>query len=146
MAAEMADSSIKIGGYRITALTPNKTRFKAMNKNIKKLREPAATKTTLVGYLLRGLPSINAKPPVNNSFAPFSGYTQQELEKIVRKIRKKTVNTPIYRKEIKSKPPQASPPPPFPPIRYSSADAIEMELQPGSGINGTPIYKPKIGD
>ncbi len=110
---------------------------------VKKPRAPAATKTTLVGYLKRRLPSINAKPPVNNSFAPFSGYTLKELEKIVRKIRRNPVHTPKPRKEVKSKPPLASPPPP--PIRYYSADAIEMERLPGSGINGIPIYKPKMG-
>jgi len=84
--------------------------------------------------------TISHPAPEDCAFVDDTEFTKAVPRRVYRKMRKKMFN--FFNSEKKFKPPES--PISTPPQRYSAAGAIEMVLQSGSGVNGLPIYKPKI--
>lgn len=95
--------------------------------------------------------TIDPPEPVRkNDFVAAAKHTQAEYKRLSRKIRAKSdrffkvPKAPKFEKEGKSQPPPRAKQPRPTPQRGTDDDVIEMELQPGSGVNDPPIYLPKL--
>lgn len=103
-------------------------------------------------------PIIDQSPPRKEyDFEAAARHTEAEYKRLYPKIRAKwdsffkvpkafkIPKAPKFEKEVKFPPPPRPKQPKPMPQRGSDDDVIEMVLQFGSGINGVPIYEPKLG-
>lgn len=111
-------------------------------EDIARLAAPSYTLKMSDGktYLRFKKSTIFHPSPEDCAFVDDAAYTKVEPKRVYRKMRKKMFN--LFNSKKKAKPPESQEQ--SEPIRYSAAGAIEMVMQPGSGVNGMPIYTAKL--